>query len=119
MQCHTNECRLFIKNKVTYPPPHGWPVLNKTILVLRCLLTKIHDPRVWEDFLCKLEHHSDVRRTKSACNKSDEMIMENIQYFYSSCECPFTEEEIRNVCGVINVNAFFAEKTDEFMGSSW
>lgn len=117
MQCHTNECILFSKNRVTFPPPYSWPILNKTILVLRCLLTKIHDPRVWTDFLSKLEHHSEARRTKTACNKNDNMIVKNIQYFYTICECPFTEMEIRTVCGVINVNAFCAENTDELV--SW
>lgn len=119
MQCHTNECLLFTKNNVTYPPPNGWPILNKTISVLRCLLMKLHDSRVWTDFLCKLEHHSDARSKKSACNKSDDMIVDNIQYFYSSGECPFTEKEIRFVCGVINVNAFCAEKIDDSTCSSW
>lgn len=119
MQCHINECLLFTKNKVTHPPPHGWPILNKTILVLRCLLMKLHDPRVWTDFICKLEHHSDARSLKSACNKSDNMIVDNIQYFYSNCECPFTEKEIRFVCGVINVNAFSAENIDNCASSSW
>lgn len=116
MQCHTDECLIFTKNKVTFPPPHSWPILNKTILVLRCLLTKIREPRVWTDFIGKLEHHSKARSTKFACSKGDNMIVENIQYFYSLCECPFTEEEIRTVCGVINVNAFYAEKIDKFTG---
>lgn len=109
MQCHSNECLLFAENKITFPPPYIWPVLNKTILVLRCLLMKAYNPRVWDDFLCKLEHHSDVRKRKSTCNNSDNMIVKNIQHFYSSCDCPFTEKEIRTVCGVINVNAFSAD----------
>lgn len=119
MQCHTEECRLFTNNKVKFPPPHSWPILNKTILVLRCLLTKACDSRVWADFLCQLEHHSESRSTKLPCIKGDNMIVENINYFYSSCECPFTEKEIRTMCGVINVNAFGVEKIDELTGVSW
>lgn len=113
MQCHSIECNLFAKNKVKFPPPHMWPILNKTILVLRCLLMKLYGRREWSDFLSKLEHHSSARSTKSTCNKSDKMIVENIQYFYTFAECPFTESEIRTVCGIINVNAFLAENHEE------
>lgn len=119
MQCHTEECLLFTRNKVKFPPPHSWPILNKTILVLRCLFTKVYDPRVWADFLCQLEHHSEARSKKLPCMKGDNMIVENFQYFYLSCECPFTEKEIRVMCGVINVNAFCAEKSDELTGLFW
>lgn len=117
MQCHANECKVFARNKVKFPPPHSSRILNKTILVLRCLLTKICDRRVWAKFLGKLEHHSKVRSTKPACNRSDNMIVDNIQYIYSLEECPFADEEIRTVCGIINVNAFFAEKVAE--DASW
>ncbi len=117
MQCHTNECLLFTNNGIHFPPPHSWPILNKTILVLRCLLTKMNNARVWKEFLCKLEHHSQARSTKSVCNKSDGLIIENIQHFYPLDGCPFTENEIRTVCGIINVNAFLAEKNDE--AASW
>lgn len=113
MQCHLNECNLFAKNKVKFPPPHRWPILNKTILVLRCLLMKLHGRHEWSHFLSKLEHHSSARSTKSVCNRSDKMIVENIQYFYAFDECPFSEAEIRTVCGIINVNAFFAEGSEE------
>ncbi|KAG4077752.1 hypothetical protein HA402_011181 [Bradysia odoriphaga] len=41
------------------------------------------------------------------------MIVENIQYFYGCAECPFSEIEIRTVCGIINVNAFFAESNED------
>jgi hypothetical protein len=102
-----NECAHFVDKNVTYPPPHTWPIINKSILVLRCLILKERKSLEWEEVLQPLEHHTEARHKKSYCLKGDEMLLNNLQYF------GFLHEDdqslkilIVEMSGKLNVNAF-------------
>ena len=100
-----NECKLFAGNGTSYPPRHTWPIVNKSILVLRCLLLREKSPSDWEEVICRLEHHTERRHTKSYCVKGDEMLLDNLTDFLNDCGYEL-EEQIIRISGVININAF-------------
>lgn len=106
-----NECELFSGHGISYPPPHAWPIINKSILVLRTLLLKDKCPEMWAKVISKLEHHTELRKKKTYCTKGDAMILKNLKYFLAKREDQFDEEVITRISGVINVNAFSTSKS--------
>jgi len=111
-----NECGIFVRNQTTFPPPHQWPVLYKSILVLRILQLLQKNPTVWNNFFANLEHHNDVREQKAYCNTSDQMILQNLEYFYGSAQPgnnnnnALDTDKIKTIIGIVNVNGFCANK---------
>lgn len=107
MKIHAQyECDLFRKGNVTYPPPHTWLVINKSVLVLRCLLLKqTGQTDTWGKNVDALEHHTQIRYKKSYCIKGDEMLLENLKYFLGPLKDDLRREIVK-ISGIINVNAF-------------
>jgi hypothetical protein len=105
------------QNKATFPAPHQWPVLYKSVLVLRLLILLKRIPYLWDRFFTKLEHHNEIRREKDHCVSSDNMILENLDYFFGISggkherEKFYDERMTRIIIGVVNVNGFCANKS--------
>ncbi|ODM95595.1 hypothetical protein Ocin01_11083 [Orchesella cincta] len=78
-----NECKIFSHLHIPYPPPHKW-LMYKSVILLRLLLLIKREPALWQDFLEKLEHHTDTRKNKANCVRADEIVLENLQYFIQS-----------------------------------
>jgi len=109
-----NECQVFTENKSSFPPPNLFPFIYKTILVLRLLLLKKHSFSTWDDSFGKLESHCEIRKEKKHCIHGTEKIWENFLHFYKYTGIiPFDKDDIFNMIGVINVNAFGAFKAEK------
>jgi hypothetical protein len=107
-----NECKIFQMNGIKFPPPHTWPVLYKSILIVRIILLIKVNPSIWSEFFVHLEHHNEVRRKKDHCVKSDKMILENIHYFFLHSGMEIDLEMVHRIIGTVNVNAFGSTKGD-------
>ncbi|CAG7823507.1 unnamed protein product [Allacma fusca] len=107
-----NECELFTKNEIVFPPPHQWPISNKSILILRCYLLKTKRPDFFKDLL-QFEDHNDIRKKKQYCINGDAMVLENMKYFLKDPDLELSEDEadeFLRISGIINVNAFTTMK---------
>ncbi|CAG7786915.1 unnamed protein product [Allacma fusca] len=111
---HVNECKFFMENKI--PPPRVLDNNSETafdfgaITVLRGLLLKLNNEHDWK-LLQTLEHHSQVRKDLPLWEENVKNVVEPLGKRYELNKF-FTDEEIHNVCGILEVNAF--ELGEEF-----
>lgn len=122
-----NECKFFssIYQHTIYPAPNQWLMYKSVILLRILLLIKNNQEYVWENFLEKLEHHTESRQSKENCVRADEIVLENLYYFTEGLtskrrsvskkngrkyKLPFIEDEptLRRIIGTLNVNSFCA-----------
>jgi len=113
-----NECELFQELKSDFESLPEKSLAHETIFTLRCLLLKENkNVDWWENVIQKLEHHTEIRHSKSVCLEHDRKVCANLKPIYGANEKFFSESEIIRVCGVINVNAFSAVKLENECGS--
>lgn len=78
--------------------------MYEAILPLRCLLLKTTDPQRW-DTLNQMEAHTEIRKNiKTLWSRNQTMIVDRIRNEWQMKE--FSEEEIHQVLGYIEVNCF-------------
>lgn len=78
--------------------------MYEAILPLRCLLLKSHDPVRW-DTLNEMEAHTKIRKKiKTLWSRNQTMIVDRIRNEWKMKE--FSEDEIHEVQGFIEVNCF-------------
>ncbi|CAL8109914.1 unnamed protein product [Orchesella dallaii] len=97
-----NECQIFHKNRVVYPPPFRSPIIHKCVFILRCLLLKSKNLTSWEK-LNAMADNGEERRNKPICINSDKKIMENFRKFFPNGD--FSEEDVIRISGIVDVNA--------------
>ncbi|XP_026756195.1 SET domain-containing protein SmydA-8-like isoform X1 [Galleria mellonella] len=74
----------------------------QALMPLRCLLLKEADPEKWS-VICAMEPHNELRRARGDIfPMNDRHVVRRIKKW----NLKFDEEEIHNVCGILEVNAF-------------
>lgn len=109
---HRDECELTVARGSKFQLQHYFNPhpTYQCIIVLRCLLLKNSAPEKWTK-LMQLESHTDVRRgTMQWCNDR-EGVAKFIPRFFK-CENRWTEEEILDVAGMVQINGHEVPLTD-------
>lgn len=79
--------------------------MYEAILPLRCLLLKAHDPQRWL-LLSQMEAHTEIRKNiKTLWSRNQTMLVDRIRSEWQMKDL-FSEEEIHQVLGYIEVNCF-------------
>lgn len=79
--------------------------MYEAILPLRCLLLKTTDPTRWSE-LSQMEAHTEIRKNiKTLWSRNQTMLVDRIRSEWQMKDL-FTEEEIHQVLGFIEVNCF-------------
>lgn len=74
------------------------------------------DPQSWNDIVLKFEHHTAVRMSKPDCVEKDKEVIANLLEIKKHCNSEsdswltINEDEIIQISGIINVNAFSSTK---------
>lgn len=99
------------------------------ILLRILLLMKDDSESVWENFLEKLEHHTECRESKDNCVRADEIVLENLDFFTEALttkrksvskkngrkyRLPFLDDKLtlKRIIGTLNVNSFCANNNE-------
>ncbi len=91
-------------------------MLNETIFILRTLLFKQRNLNSYSEIILNFEHHTEVRQKKPECVEKDKKVIENLHKIRKQSDKEWfdlQDEEIIQISGIINVNAFSSTKLED------
>jgi len=112
-----NECPVFQSNAVPFKALPYKSLVNETMFIFRCLVLKHKNPTAWLNVVLKFEHHTKIRMTKPDCVEKDKEVIANLLEIRKHCDLEswliIDEQEVVQISGIINVNAFSSTKLED------